>query len=171
MKKIRQEDLREGWTVKDVEDFLRDTKELERIEVEHGVERIPHWLNDRAMKECYIEKLMMTTDLNGDEIEKKAEEMVREANKLIERFEKDDIPKIKIAAWHYETVLVDPEAVGKNLLEQYRKFYDYYREDYPDWTDERIVQEVDVRLERIRNGAVARLERLKKLNKLNEGSA
>jgi len=148
--------LREGWTQELVEQILTEHKELFRIAAEHGAMFIPPWLDDNDLREYLIEQLMIRKpELTGEEIIKKAEELIKNCNEKEEKKEYEE-SYLCTTAKHYNLALTDPDALKEEMIVKYKRAY-------PEKDDKWIEEKVEERIEHIKIGALRRLERMKKI--------
>ncbi len=148
--------LREGWTQELVDQILTEHKELFRIAAEHGAMFIPPWLDDNDLREYLIEQLMIREpELTGEEIIKKAEELIKSYDEKEEKKEYEE-SYLCTTGRHYDLALTDPDALREEMIVKYKRAY-------PEKEDKWIEEKVAERIECLKIGAVRRLERMKKI--------
>ena len=146
--------LREGWTKEMVEDFMMETKELQKLAAELDMVVIPTWLDEDSMRENLIEQYMIKEpELSEEEMMKKVEKTVN----MVKNWDK--MKGIETKKEYFEWVLTDPERVRNDLYQQ-------YKEVYPEEPEEEIEKEIQETIEDLKEGAVRRFERLKKYSNL-----
>jgi len=146
--------LREGWTQEMVENFMMESKELQKLAAELDMIVIPTWLDDNDMRENLIEQYMVKEpELSEEEMMKKVEETVN----LVKNWDK--LKGIETKKEHFEWALTDSERVRDDPYQQ-------YKEVYPEKPEEEIEKKIQKTIEELKEGACRRFERLKKYDNL-----
>jgi len=146
--------LREGWTKEMAEDFMMETKELQKLAAELDMIVIPTWLDEDSMRENLIEQYMLKeSELTGEEMIKKVGETVN----LVKNWDK--MKGIETKKEYFEWALTDPERVRNDLYQQ-------YKEVYPEKPEKEIREKIREKIENITEGAYRRLEKFKKYGNL-----
>lgn len=142
--------MKEGWTREMVDEFLIETKELQRLAVQLGLMILPDWMEEDELKNYLIEQHMVKNpEMEEDKIMKKVENLV----KLIKNW--DNIKGIETGVKHFEWALTDPERLRDDLVAQ-------YRDVHPEMSKEEREKRVEQEIECITIGAFRRMERFRK---------
>ena len=149
--------LREGWTKEMVEDFMMETKELQKLAAELDMVVIPTWLDEDSMRENLIEQYMLKEpELSEEEMMKKVEEDIKWSKENMDDTEDSGEPGIYTGEKQYNLALTDPDALREDLTMQYKRVY-------PEKDNKWIKEQIEEDIEHLKIGAIRRLERMKKI--------
>ena len=149
--------LREGWTKERVENFMMESKELQKLAAELDMIVIPTWLDEDGMRENLIEQYMVKEpELSEEEMMKEIEEDIKWSKENMDDTEDSGGPGIYTGEKQYNLALTDPDALREDLTMQRKRVY-------PDKDDKQIEKEVEKQVENLKIGVIRRLERMKKI--------